>query len=221
MSIKVKFTDIGSGSYSTYIDKKPDTCPLCNQGIDPKQYMAYRNGYSMQIVYRCPRENCQSVFIGYYSNFPTDEFTLRKTQPKNFEGTTFAETVTNISKEFQAIYNDAEAAENLGLTNICGCGYRKALEYLIKDFAIKMEEDEKAKEKIATKLLGKVIVDDIEDKNIRNVAKRAAWLGNDETHYIRKWKSMGLDELKDLLHLVVIWIDSDQTTKKYVKDMPD
>ena len=36
----------------------------------------------------------------------------------------------------------------------------------------------------------------IDDSNIKNVAKRAVWLGNDETHYIRKWEDKDLSFLK-------------------------
>ena len=38
--------------------------------------------------------------------------------------------------DFVEIYHQSEAAENAGLSRICGFGYRKALEFLIKDYAI-------------------------------------------------------------------------------------
>jgi len=41
------------------------------------------------------------------------------------------------------------------------------------------------KEKIEKTQLGNVIENFVNDTRIQSVAKRAAWLGNDETHYIR------------------------------------
>jgi hypothetical protein len=53
------------------------------------------------------------------------------------------------------------------------------------------------------------------------VAKRAAWLGNDETHYIRKWEDKDLDDLKKLIKLTVLWIEMEQMTKDALVEMPE
>ena len=51
----------------------------------------------------------------------------------------------------------------------------------MKDYAIAQSPEEK--EKIATNhKLGAVIHDYISDAKVQQLAKRAAWLGNDETH---------------------------------------
>jgi len=69
---------------------------------------------------------------------------------------------------------------------ICGVGYRKSLEFLIKDYLIgrapEGEGQAAAVEAIKKKFLGTCIKEDIEDANIKLVAQRATWLGNDETH---------------------------------------
>ena len=75
-------------------------------------------------------------------------------------------------------------AEQLKLDQICGIGYRKALEFLLKDFLIKEHPDKK--EEIQKKLLGRCIKEYIENPNLMDVAKRAAWLGNDQAHYFKK-----------------------------------
>ena len=45
----------------------------------------------------------------------------------------FSELIDVVSTEFVITYNQAKIAEDLGLEHICGTGYGKSLEYLIKD----------------------------------------------------------------------------------------
>ncbi len=58
-----------------------------------------------------------------------------------------------------------------------------------------------------------------EPLHIKLCASRAAWLGNDHSHYIKKWADKDLENLKDLIHLTVNWIDSALTTEKIKKEM--
>lgn len=53
-----------------------------------------------------------------------------------------------------------------------------------------------------------------------NSARRTAWLGNDETHYVRLWSGKDLEDLKALLALTVSWVNTHLLTKKYLKEMP-
>lgn len=73
------------------------------------------------------------------------------------------------------------------MSQICGVGYRKALEFLIKDYLISGESGEERKEAIKNKFLGNCIQYDVVNEQIKIVAQRAVWLGNDETHYTRIW----------------------------------
>jgi len=49
---------------------------------------------------------------------------------------------------------------------------------------------------------------------------RAVWLGNDETHYLRKWEQKDLTDLKNLIGLTVHWIEMEELTETVMKDMP-
>lgn len=137
----------------------------------------------------------------------------------NLIGREFSETVNEISNIFTTIYNQAYAAEQQNLTEICGVGYRKALEFLIKDYAILNKPAEK--EKIEKKLLGPCITEYVDDAKVKSVAKRAVWLGNDETHYIRKWEGKNLEDLKKLIDLTIHWIEMEALTKSFETDMPE
>lgn len=107
-------------------------------------------------------------------------------------------------------------AEKNGHKEICGPGYRRALEFLIKDYLISLNPA--ISEEIKKLWLGKAI-EKIDSPKIKICAERAAWLGNDETHYVRKWEDKDIDNLKDLIDLAVMWIDSEHKKRKYETEM--
>ncbi|NEZ46512.1 DUF4145 domain-containing protein [Clostridium niameyense] len=122
-------------------------------------------------------------------------------------------------KSSMEIFKQAQIAENLNLYQICGMGYRKALEFLIKDYCIKNCPD--SKERIESQFLNKVINEYIKDSNMKECAKRATWLGNDETHYIRKWENKDINDLKKLIQLTMNYILNEEETEMYLQYMPE
>jgi hypothetical protein len=68
---------------------------------------------------------------------------------------------------------------------------------------------------------GTVVNDYISDPRIQAVAKRTLWLGNDETHYLRKWSSHDVDGLITLIKLTVNWIKIDHLSRHYCESMPE
>ena len=107
-----------------------------------------------------------------------------------------------------------------GFDQICGMGYRKALEFLIKDYII--SRDSSLKALVEKKLLSACINDHISSEQIKDIAKRAAWLGNDESHYVRVWKNQDVNSLISLIKLTVHWIETEYLTEKIISDMkPD
>jgi hypothetical protein len=106
----------------------------------------------------------------------------------------------------------------LARDQLVGIGLRKALEFLMKDFLI--EQHPKEADAIKTTLLGGCIEKWVTDPNIKECAKRAAWLGNDETHYTRKWGDRDIEDLKRLVRLTTNWVDNVLLTKRYMAEMP-
>jgi hypothetical protein len=90
---------------------------------------------------------------------------------------------------------------------------------VIKEYIIANNPSEK--EIVEKKFLGNCISDYVNDERIKIVAKRAVWLGNDETHYIRKWEGKNLLDLKKLIDLTVHWIEMEFLTKDFEVEMPD
>lgn len=203
----------------------PDECPQChNKGTFPPNYLYYNSTVAgdrqLEIVYRCPNSRCYEVFIGYYKRDLGGNYELNRVEPKKYVARVFSEIIKEISSDFGVIYNQALKAEDDGLNQICGPGYRKALEFVIKDYLISKETDEPKIETIKNELLGNCIASRIKDANIKEVAKRAAWLGNDETHYIRKWEEKDLQDLKKLIDLTVHWMEAEALTAQLIQDMP-
>lgn len=226
--LEIQFADENNNNGSGSLDKLPDICPQCNHKIDPQKSNGFYNSKKqytdnvLEIVFRCPNLDCHEVFIGYYAKRgDQNHFLLRKTDPTKYEELVFSQTISSISFDFPRIYNQALAAENAKLDQVCGAGYRKALEFLIKDYLIRKTENEKEKEKIKNELLGVCIEKRIKDSSIKEVAKRAAWLGNDETHYLRKWDQKDLQDLKKLIDLTVHWMEAEALTTQLLQDMPD
>ena len=206
----------------------PDECPQChNKGTFSPLWCFYNskagvnNDNRLEVIYRCPNSHCYEIFIGFYQQNLNSFFVLKRAEPKKYITREFPEIIKSLSTEFSDIYNQSLKAEHDGLKQICGPGYRKALEFLIKDYLIRKTIEEKDIEAIKNELLGVCIANRIDDQKIKNVAKRAVWLGNDETHYIRKWGEKDLQDLKKLIDLTIHWIEVEDLTTQLMKEMPD
>ena len=139
--------------------------------------------------------------------FPTRE----SSAPMNYFKQTFSPEIEQLSPNFVSIYNDALQEESLGMTSICGMGYRKALEFLVKDFAI--SNNPYAEKAISKSPLAQCIDNYIESPRLKALAKASAWLGNDETHYVKKHPEYGTSELKTFINAFVTFIDSELAYK--------
>lgn len=203
-------------------------CPCCQTLMQPDALYAYRSRHGVFVYVRCANHNCEKPFICEY--IPSGERLSNGHIPYTFssvireaevENKTFSEIIAEISPSFVRIYNQAYTAQQLSLSDICGVGYRKAIEFLIKDYIRSKLSDEAAKEKIKKKLLMQCIEQDIDDAKIKAVASRATWLGNDETHYVRKWEEKDANALCTLIDLTIHWIESEIESERLLKEMPE
>jgi hypothetical protein len=185
----------GSWNYDLF----PDKCPLCHRSIQAIHIainVVAREGIEgplLEMIFRCPNRECKRAFIGYYwqdqgpsSLLPGGLYLLRGTAPHSPEEPNVAEEVKNISPSYSEILGQSLGAESSRLDQIAGCGYRKALEFLIKDYAIHTHPSRA--DVIKKKTLSSCIQDYATNPKVKSCASRATWLGNDETHYDRKWK---------------------------------
>jgi hypothetical protein len=221
MTVVVETWNIEGDSAWVTLDRFPDRCPMCHHHIEAKSIdNAFRRNSRVEIAFRCPRRDCQRMFIGTF-RLPMDrsEFELKTTGPSVPLEPIQPDMIKEVSPSFVKIYKQAAHAESIDLMEVAGIGYRKALEFLIKDFAIRRQPD-KDKE-IKEAYLGTVINNHIDDPQVKTRAKRATWLGNDESHYVREWVDKDISDLKILIQLTRNAIENVLLADSYVEDMPE
>ena len=224
--IDVRYETEKTGT-STII-KESITCPYCQTNMIPDfLYGSITSRTGLLVFSRCTNHNCERSFLSQYqlidklSNGNNLYGFSRINHYTGVKDKQFNDIIRNLSPSFVKIYNQAYAAQQLDLNEICGTGYRKALEFVIKDYIISNLSDEKQVELIQRKLLMQCIENDVQEDRIKLVAKRATWLGNDETHYVRKWEDKDINEMTSIINLAIHWIESEIATKRLLEEMPE
>lgn len=198
----------------------PNTCPVCQFAIVPKYILLHKkSNKESELLCGCPREECGSLFFAVYESKleAVVNQELKRLYPYTKVKKYFPEEVIDLSPNFVSIYNQAHHAEQEQLDLICGVGYRKALEYLIKDYVLKSYPEDRNKIKVMP--LQQCIQRFIAEPTIKLMAERATWVGNDETHYVRQWEGKDLQDLKNLIDLTVYFISMSLKAFKYQQEM--
>ena len=208
----------------------PDACPRCHTSVSPifiaaRSDRAGAEARRIEAIFQCTRLECVRTFVATYSLSKNPNpmphvpfFSLGQTGPAEPKEATFSEVITSLSPSFVRIFNQALAAESMNLEQLTGIGLRKALEFLVKDFAVK--ERPADRDAILATPLARCIDTYIADLSVKECAKRATWLGNDETHYLRKWEDRDVTDLKTLIRLTVNGIDNVLLARKFIDEMP-
>lgn len=226
----------------------PEKCPHCGKNMSPRIYSGfseYTHEYSDRhgihhtgtnqkfcIVLQCVL--CNSFYLG---NFKADQ-TDANGKILNYGyievsyippiTTNIPDQVDSVSDRFGGIYNQALKAKEYGLNEIYGMGLRKALEFLVKDFAIYLskintnDKDQEEAEKIKSQSLGQVISNDFNSfPDVIKLFRAASWIGNDETHYVRKHPDKDAEFLNKLIQVLANHVSSatiEQEAMKLVDD---
>ena len=210
--------EITNKSYSRVSFEEPNICPMCFHSIQPillgnRLHFLNNNGIGcLSAFFECT--HCNKSFISTYNIKYKEMISSTKyyistellySAPSHFEKQNFPECISNLSPSFVKIYNQSLEAEHHNLDEIAGIGYRKALEFLIKDFLIFHEHKEMSK--VNPTALGNCINTMIDNSQLKIAASRATWLGNDQTHYEQKYTDKDINDLKRLIKLSVNWIE--------------
>ena len=191
----------------------PAKCPCCgttySRTPECTNYFQKDSGIIIaNSTYFCPTcGNCFFVVYLVEEDFPEPYGNPLIQYPEPSETTSFSKELSTLTPKFVKIYQQAEKAENSGLTELCGIGYRKALEFLVKDYAISQHPDKESE--IVSSFLGNCINDFIDNEKIKTLAKASAWIGNDETHYVRKHQDYDVQDLKRFIKATVAYIESE------------
>lgn len=148
-------------------------------------------------------------------------YELKATLPVTPQKPAFPHEIETLSPSFARVFTQAQAAEDNGLDEVAGPGFRKALEFLIKDYAISLVSTPEAVEEIKKLMLQPVIKKYLNGDKLPVVSTRAAWLGNDEVHYERRWVGKNLTDLKNLIAASMHFISMERLVANLPLDMPD
>jgi len=176
-------------------------------------------------AWKCSNDKCYRIFIANYKlngqefkftrflnglpkgpDWPKPILDLKSGNPKNTE--------QGEQTRFIKTYLQSLVAENNGLDELAGMGYRKAIEYLVKDWAIQTKPEDK--QKIESSWLGGVI-NDYYTGDLKEILERATWLGNDQAHYNKIFEEYDLDILKELIELIMVELDRQYKKKHYIE----
>lgn len=225
----VSFNYPSSSNHSSANVEVDEYCPHCKMPMSPKLiYAIASNLYdigknSVCVLLQCSRSSCQKFFALEFPFlrrngspsiervYPAVKYTysphLENNLPKNLNDT---------FPEFKKIYDQSLEAESMGLDEIAGVGYRKAVEFLLKEFVI--YKDTNKREEIEKKFLGKVISEDLTDlPRIQALAKATVWIGNDETHFVKVHTDKDLKDMKEFLSAAALYISAELKTDEAEK----
>lgn len=127
----------------------------------------------------------------------------------------FSQFIVSKFSKFVDLYHQSEKAEFLGLTDICGMGYRKALEFLVQSYVEYKENG--LPDDFDGMTLSQKITKYIRDDNIKILVKRAVWLGNDNVHIVQKHSDYSVDDMKQFILSVISYFDFEQNVQKASK----
>ena len=205
----------GTGNQTVKIEY-PEYCPHCGKSISPERIHvsdsedSYSSGNARFVVtFRCSRSTCKKYFaVEYIFTSISELCSIAKYSYRPPIKVKLPENIEKVSPVFVEIYSQATVAESEALNQIAGVGYRKAAEFLIKDYAISKNKDDE--EKIKAIMLGQVIADYLNDfPKIQALAKSVAWIGNDETHYVRRHDDKDIQDLKKFILSAAQFIAAD------------
>lgn len=215
----LKNIEFNNKSYSKVTFEEPNICPMCSHSIQPILLSTrlhfideiFKTG-CFSAFFECT--HCHKSFISTYdikyekTSSSYSYYVATKqlySAPSKYKTQEFPKCISENYQSFVKIYNQSLEAEHYNLDEIAGIGYRKALEFLIKDFLIKHENKDKSK--INSTALGTCINTMLDNPQLKIAASRATWLGNDQTHYEQKYTDKHIDDLKKLIKLSVNWIE--------------
>lgn len=187
--IKQRLSKYISGSQYQKIDfDKPTTCPLCGIGTDGvllrpviESFTPDCQDNTIVFIWRCTA--CRRVFASYHL-LRDQQCTYHGTFPQqtlSFED----EVLENVSPRFIEMYNQCLRSDINGDYNLAAVGMRSALEILVKDYAIFFLE--KQHDDVVNLNLFSAISEFLENSELIKAADVIRILGNDHTHYERKY----------------------------------
>ena len=191
-----------SGNY-----KKPSVCPHCGFGTDAPLHQKGTfsfNGHYLFIA-TCTCTACgKNFFFSCEYNFGKTDY-----DPIIYPSIAFTpysnDIFEKISPRFTDMYNQALQSEFHKNIELAAVGYRSALAILIKDYAI--NELGLNPEEVRSKKLCSAIGTYLNQEDLVKTADVVRILGNDYTHYERKYPQHDFELLKGYMEIFLKQIE--------------
>jgi len=217
--MRIKFENIN------YDIENPSQCPHCHNGIEPGHLGNYPNqgpnGTKIcYTIWKCTFRDCRSIFIAAFDIQGQGKIAFRGFLDGSPIGPHWPESILKLDSRFIDTYTQSLQAEYRGLFEISGMGFRKAIEYLVKDYVI--QRNPELRGKIEDSPLVLVISDNFTDpkeSDLKELLERATWLGNDMTHYLQYHETFNIGDLKELIKLVMDEIHSIEQKRYYIENI--
>lgn len=190
----------------------PKSCPYCNVPNKPTiEYVTIAEEINSKfssnaILFRC--SNCGFYFV-HHTVIRGDTISIESLTENPKIEYTFPDNIENLSPRFKEIYQEAQLAEHYNLHNLVGVGYRKSLEFLVKDYLIHFKNN--PQEEIQSKPLSQCI-DLLEDEKLIALGKSSTWIGNDQAHYVPKHPDKDTTHLKKFIEALVYFVNYELTS---------
>ena len=185
--------------------EEPNICPHCHVVNEPelKHFewtTSLENVSQLLSLWRCTNKKCERKFAALYEQITDFDYELIRFLDGYPKGPDWPKPIENLKSgnsddkpnageepvqtRFIKTYLQSLIAENDGLNEIAGMGYRKAIEYLVKDWAI--QENPEESQEINKLWLSAVI----------------------EKYYDNKlFEEYDVDVLKELIDLIMVELD--------------
>lgn len=203
-------------------------CPHCGVPVDPTLLSARSNSLktelkgSIGVLLSCTNKKCLKYHVQAF------EFTrgargysiqIGRKIPYTYRvklENSLPAIVNDTFPSFKVIYEQSLEAESQGLDQIAGVGFRKSIEFLIKEYVIHQDPD--SAEDVKAKFLGKVIKENLSEfPKIQTLATAAVWIGNDETHFVRVHDDKDIQDMKDFLTATALFISAELKVEEAIE----
>ena len=185
-------------------------CPYCNFAVTYEFFPGFKD-YMLQHVFvaQCPNCNNYSLFVSEKSE--EEELILHNLiEPKTHKP--LSENLKELSPAFCEIYEQTYLAKSNHLTKLIGIGFGKALEQLVHDYLVKVQND-KPKRNFAENIK---MLKNFDDAVIN--LSLSKFVRNDEIHPVKE-SNFTIDDLMEAVECIVVFFDSKYSTFKLQSKM--
>lgn len=203
---KCCLSSISTNTFTSF--EIPIICPNCNSSLQPiildNRLLKFNEDTLLVISYigNC----CNIPFYATYKYHGNYQTTLLDVYP-HLKSITLPDKIKELSPRFSNLYEQSYTAEQNGHIELAGSGYRNSIEILIKDFAIQKlnaPEDEVCKLSLYD-AIGKYLTEVNIETSAADVIRV---LGNDYTHYQRKYDDIDFIIVKKYLEIFIQQIET-------------